>query len=274
MFKEEVDIYNHYNLTPVVYDFIQLENAKFLKNRDIHIKFDTGMGRLGFYNEDVESIKKHLKDFNVEGILSHFPSADTDRELTEKQILLFKSILKNLNITPKYVHIQNSAGIVYNCDFCNIVRVGIAMYGEKPSEDFPIDLKQVMSVKAKIISTKNLKKGKSVSYNGTFKADKDMKIAIIAFGYADGMPRLLSNKGYVLYKGRKAKIIGNITMDMTIIDITDFEDIKVGDYVTVFGYDNGEKISFKEVADIVGTIPYEIMCGISKRVARFEVKNA
>lgn len=232
------------------------------------------MSRLGFYEGDIENIRKYLNYFNVEGVLSHFPSADTNKELTNNQILILKYILNSLNITPKYVHIQNSAGLVYKCDFCNTVRVGIAMYGERPSEDFPIDLKQIMTVKAKIISVKNIKKGSSVSYNGTFKADRDMKIGIIAFGYADGMPRLLSNKGYVLYKGKKAKIVGNVTMDMTIIDITDFEDVKIGDYVTVFGYDNNEKISFKEVADMVGTIPYEVMCGISKRVLRFEVKNA
>ncbi len=274
LFKEEVDIYNLYNLTPVVYDFTQIENAKFLKNNNIHIKFDTGMGRLGFCKGDIENIKKHLDYFNVEGVLSHFPSADTNKELTNNQILMLKYILDNLNINPKYIHTQNSTGLVYKCDFCNTVRVGIAMYGEKPSEDFPIDLKQIMTVKAKIISVKNIKKGSSISYNGTFIADRDMKIAVVAFGYADGMPRLLSNKGYVLYKGKKAKIVGNVTMDMTIIDVTDFEDVKVGDYVTVFGYDNNEKISFKEVADMVGTIPYEIMCGISKRVLRFEVKNA
>ncbi len=270
---EEISYFNRYNLTPVISDFKQLSLAKELQNRKIHIKFDTGMHRLGFYREDVKQITSVLKDnrFEVEGLMSHFPSADIDPLFTEKQIKTFKEIVDIFSregINPEYVHLQNSAGLVYQCDYCNAVRVGLALYGVKPLENLPVPLLTVMSVKAKLISKKHLKKGDKVSYCGTFQADREMEIGIVSFGYADGLPRALSNKGYFLINGKKAPIIGNITMDMTIVDLTDIP-AKEGDVVLVIGKNGFKEISFNDVADMCETIPYEIMCRISKRVKRF-----
>ena len=273
--EEELECFNKYNLIPVISDFNQLKLANRLKNKIIHLKFDTGMNRLGFYKEDVEKVINLTKNLEIQGVMTHFPSADIDKEYTERQIQKFYKILqilKSKNIFPEYIHCQNSAGLAYRCDFCNLVRVGLVIYGEKPYNGFPIDLENIMYVKSKLISIKNLKKGERVSYTGSFTADKNMKIGIVSFGYADGLPRLLSNKGYFLINGKKAKIIGNITMDMTIVDLSDI-DAKVGDEVVIIGKQQNEEITFADVANLAQTISYEIMCGISKRVRRIQVED-
>ncbi len=274
---EEISFFNKYSLKPVISDFKQLSLVKELQCKGVHLKFDTGMHRLGFYKEDLDNIIRYIKSNNlyVEGVMSHFPSADIDPEYTQKQIEEFKNIytyfLKN-NFKIQFVHIQNSAGLVYECDFCNAVRVGLAIYGEYPSKHFPVPLQTVMSVKAKLIMKKRIKRGDKVSYCGTFEAERDMEIGIISFGYADGLPRGLSNKGYFLINGKKAYILGNITMDMTIVDITGI-DVKEGDVVLIVGKNGYREIRFSDVAEMCNTIPYEIMCRISKRVKRF-VKNS
>ncbi|MCX7760843.1 MAG: alanine racemase [Hydrogenothermaceae bacterium] len=265
--KGEEDLFLKYNLIPVVSTFENLSIAKSSGIRKIHLKFDTGMGRLGFFEEDISFLKDVIKDFEVEGVMTHFPSADIDVDFTEIQIKKFKDIVTSLNIHPKHIHIQNSAGVMYNCDYCTDVRIGLSMYGEKPCDNFPIPLKNVMSVYAKVISVKHFKKGTKISYCGTYTTTRDIKAGVISFGYADGLPRLLSNKGNIIINGKKADIIGNITMDMTIVDISDI-DTKVGDDAIIVGEDGSAKITFTDIAKLSGTIPYEIMCGISKRVVR------
>ncbi len=273
MLEEEIDIFNEYNLIPVISDFYHLKLIKKLRTKKIHIKFDTGMNRLGFYKKDIPEIVKYLSNIDVEGIMSHFPSADLDQNYTREQIkefFLIKEKLKMMLKTKfKYIHIQNTAGTIYKCDFCNSIRIGIGLYGTKPFENFPVELKQVMTVKAKVISIKEIKKGSKISYTGSFTADRDMKVAVVSFGYADGLPRSLSNKGYFLIKGKKAKIVGNITMDMTIVDISDISNINIGDEVIILG----EQITFDKVSKIANTIPYEIMCSISKRVFRKTIRE-
>ncbi len=271
--KEEVEIFNRHNLIPVISDASQLKTVLNLNNRKIHLKFDTGMHRLGFYENDLPFLFSFIKKnkIKIEGIMSHLSSADIDVEYTNYQIKQFSNLLKIFKanmINPKFIHIQNSAGIKYRCEFCNAIRVGISMYGEKPCEDFPLELETIMSLKSKIISIKKLRKNEKVSYCGTFTADRDMLIGVVSFGYADGLPRCLSNKGYLIIKGKLSPIIGNITMDMTIVDITENKDINIGDEVIIVGKDKNIKINFEDIANICNTIPYEIMCGISKRVYR------
>ncbi len=271
--EDEIEHFNQFNLTPVISDFYGLDLVKKLKNKNIHLKFDTGMHRLGFYEQDIEKIKSFIKvnNINVEGIMSHFPSADIDPEFTQFQIKKFYAIVKKFQaLNPQYIHLQNSAGIDYECSYCNAVRIGLALYGEKPKAKFPIKVENCMYVKSRLISIKNIKKGEKVSYCGNFTADKDMKIGVISFGYADGLPRNLSNKGYVLINGKRAYIIGNITMDMAIVSL-DNVDAQIGDEVTIIGKQKDKEITFSEIANLAGTIPYEIMCGISKRVKRVRV---
>lgn len=267
----EIECFMKYNLVPVISDFNQLNLIRKFRINKIHLKFDTGMHRLGFYEKDIPELIEKTKNAKIEGIMSHFPSADCDRKFTQKQIKKFEQILKIINsygINPIYIHLQNSAGLMYKCDYCNAVRIGISIYGEKASENFNIPVKTVMSVKSKVISVKKVKKGENISYGRTFTSKKDMKIAIVAFGYADGLPRALSNRGYFLINGKKAPIVGNVTMDMTMVDITEIEDVKPGTVVTIVGKDNGNEIYFRDIAKMCGTIPYEIMCRISKRVKR------
>lgn len=276
LLKDEIDIFNLYSLTPVISDFKHLELVDKLRYKKIHINFDTGMHRLGFYKEDIEKILKIISEKNIliEGIMTHFPSADIDPDLTRWQIKELKDILNrlnNLNIFPKYIHSQNSAGLVYRCDFCNAVRIGLSMYGEKPIENFPIDISNVMSLKAKLISIKNIKKGDKISYCGTFIAPKDMRIGTVSFGYADGLPRDLSNKGKFILNGDFCHIVGNITMDMTMIDISNIRNAKTGEDVIIIGKQDNCIITFGDVAKSIDTISYEIMCRVSKRVHRFIV---
>jgi len=273
IFEEEIEIFNEFNLTPVVSDFNQLKNVRFLTNKSVHINFDTGMHRLGFYEENLNEIVQFIQEngIHLEGIMTHFPSADIDPDYTNRQIRsLYKILIKlrKAGIYPQFIHSQNSAGLVYKCDFCNVVRIGLAMYGEPPTEDFPIELENIMEVKARVISIKDLKKGDKVSYCGTFTAPRNMKIAIVSFGYADGLPRSLSNIGKFIINNEFVNIIGNVTMDMTIVDVSHLRDISIGDEVTIIGKGEDKEIKFSDVAKLTNTIPYEIMCRISKRVKR------
>jgi len=268
LLPEEKKYFTEYNLIPVISDYNQLKLVKNLPIRKIHLKFDTGMHRLGFPPEEVDNLLRKLDGIQVEGVMSHFPSADTDRQLTENQIKQFKGIVDRLkHLKPKYIHLQNSAGLMYNCDYCNAVRIGISIYGEKPSPQFNIPVKMVMGVKAKLITVKKLKKGERVSYNGTFQANRDMVVGVVAFGYADGLPRELSNRGYFKINGKKAPILGNITMDMTVVDLSEVGNVSPSQEVVVVG----DGITFSQIASLSNTIPYEIMCRISKRVKRIPV---
>lgn len=271
LLEGEDELFSRYNLIPVISTYESLYLAKQKGIRKIHLKFDTGMSRLGFFPENIEKLKKVLDSFYVEGVMSHFPSADIDAEFTNRQIEIFRYIVKELG-SPRHIHIQNSAGITFTCDFCTDVRIGLSMYGEKPTNSFPIELKGVMSIYARVISVKDVRKGSRVSYCGTFEADRDMKLAVVSFGYADGLPRLLSNRGQLLLDGKRARIVGNITMDMTMVDASDIR-AKVGDEVVIIGESNHEKITFTEIAKLSRTIPYEIMCGISKRVVRIPIRG-
>ncbi len=273
--KDEIDIFNYYSLTPVVSDFYHLELLKQLSKKRIHLKFDTGMHRLGFYEADIPKLLESIKRLNIyiEGVMSHFPSADIDPSYTKSQINRFKTIVRNFyesGINPQYIHLQNSAGLIYDCDFCNLVRVGLVLYGEKPFENFPLNVENCMYVKSRLISIKNVKKGDKISYTGSFKAPTSMKIGIVSFGYADGLPRVLSNRGFSLVNGKKAPYIGNITMDMSILDLSGI-DAKIGDEVVIVGKQQNKEITFTDIAKLANTIPYEVMCGISKRVKRIEV---
>jgi len=273
------------DITPTIYSF---EQAKYLdelgrknnKKVTIHIKIDTGMHRVGLDIDEstVEEVKKisKLENIFIEGIYTHFATADeNDKTYTRKQVENFKYIVDRLeddgvNIPIK--HVSNSAATVdlpeYNFD---MVRPGLIMYGLYPadSQRSKIDLKPVMSLHSKIFHIKTLKKEEGIGYGLTYTAKTDLKTAVIPLGYADGYFRGLSNKGEVLIGGKKAKIIGNICMDKFMVDITDL-DVKTGDEVILFG----EEHPIDELAKILGTINYELVCAMSKkRVPKVYKKN-
>ena len=283
-------------ITQSVYslDYAKALSAKCEKHNltiKIHIKLDTGMSRIGFMcqefprdNNSIKEIKEacSLKGLNPEGIFTHFcvsDSADEGKAFTEKQFDNFTytvNSLKENKVNFEIVHCSNSgATLDYPQTYCNMVRAGIILYGLQPS---PVcgsgaGLKPVMSMKTVIAHIKTIEKGASVSYGRTFIADKELKIATVPVGYADGFIRAYSKDGYMIVGGKKAPIIGRICMDQTMIDVTDIPDVKIGDEVLVFGSgEHGERTA-DDLADCADTINYEVVYTISKRVPRFFVRH-
>lgn len=246
----------------------------------VHIKIDTGMTRLGVKIKDLEPFITELKKFSniqVEGVFTHLSSADTDEEYTKMQVTTFEAALdkiKEMGITPRYTHICSSAGILLNiAEFCNMVRIGIAAYGYYPDENMKekfkgednIGLEGVFKLEAPICSIREVDEDVYVSYSKTYITKRKSKVATIQIGYADGLNRLLSNQYMVTVNGKDAKIIGNICMDMCMIDITDIEEIKESDKVTIFDYNDGK---VDDIAKICGSINYEVITTVGKRVER------
>ncbi|MBF0489444.1 MAG: alanine racemase [Candidatus Omnitrophica bacterium] len=248
----------------------------------IHIKVDTGMGRLGIAEGDVVSFVKDVqsqyKNIKLDGIYTHFPVADTDRDFTFAQMRRFRDLvftLENQFITFTYVHAGNSMGLGdYKSELFNLARPGLMLYGLYPSVELKmrIHLKPVMSVKSKIIFVKAIKKGQGVSYGHTFKAKEDMTIAVLPIGYSNGYLRALSNKSFVLIHGVRCPLIGRVTMDQTIIDISALalsaKVPHVGEEVVLIGHQKDQMISCDDVAHWAGTISYEIVCSLGSRLPR------
>lgn len=247
----------------------------------IHIKLDTGMSRLGFDCRDdglcgvgdaIAAAK--MSGFNFEGIFTHFAvsdrSADNDDRFTDEQYARFcraVKVFESNGLTPKILHCCNSAALIKDGDkHLNLCRPGIILYGLRPSDsaEFHKGLTPVMTLKSVVSMVKTVEKDTCVSYGKTFKTTKEMKIATVAAGYADGYPRALSNKAYVLINGKKAQILGRVCMDQLVVDITNIDGVKMGDEVILFGKD----LPVDVLADLCGTINYEIVCGISPRVPR------
>ena len=243
------------------------------KTVKVHIKIDTGMSRLGFILSSFENTINELSNYSnikIDGIYSHLSSADSDYDYTLKQINTFETgikILEDLNIKPKYIHILNSAGILNFTKYCfNTVRIGDSLYGYYPDNSLreKITLKPSVKIESKIINIQTYPKGTKISYNQTYTLEKDSKIATVQMGYADGLFRNLSNKFYVKINNTYCKIIGNICMDMFMCDITDLDKVNIGDSVTILDFDD----SIYEMSKIAGTINYEILSRISRRVER------
>ena len=262
-----------YNLVVGVssYDFIN-ELAKYNKEIIIHVEIGTGMGRTGVHPYKIEKFIKHIpKNILVEGLYTHFSSADNDIEYTEKQLESFKIAIdkvKKILGNIKYIHAAASNAILNFPDsYFNLVRPGIILYGYKSSDDTyeKINIKPIVKLKSKVTFLKTVDKGTSIGYGRSYITDKKTKIATIPVGYADGFRRELSNNFEVLINGEKAKIVGKICMDSFMADVTNIKDIKLGDEVII--WDN-KNITLDDIADKCHTINYEIMCTISNRVPR------
>lgn len=285
--KELIETAIAHNIELCVYhkdiaEAISLEAQRQNKIAHIHIKIDTGMGRIGFLCDEsnvqdslnaVESIAK-LPNIQIAGIFTHFSSADeSDLAYTQMQVRRYDDFIKALEscgITGFIRHCSNSAGIFsYPQGIFDMVRVGIVSYGISPIPQMPLKLKPVLSLKARVVHIKTLPKNYAISYGRTFITPKTMRIATICAGYADGYSRLLSNKGEVLIRGKRAKVVGNVCMDQLCVDISDIKDAKIGDCAVLFGVDEwGNEISPDELAQKIGTISYEIICAVSNRVPR------
>ncbi len=244
----------------------------------VHIKLDTGMGRLGFdcRSEEAPGLTEALQvlqlpNLEVTGVFMHFATADADaqedRVFTQSQAQRFRKAVAAMEATGHcfdFIHCCNSAGTLSLPALGNAIRPGIVLYGLSPLERSIPELKPVMSLYSTVSMVKTLAPGESVSYGRTYVAPQARRIATVCIGYGDGVPRLLSGKGHVLIRGKKAPIVGRICMDHLCVDVTDIEGVCTGDTVTVFG----PGLPVEELAGQAQTIHYEILCGISKRVTR------
>ena len=255
------------------------------KQVHIHIGLDTGMSRIGFADvpESVETIKKiaDLPNVEIEGMFTHFARADEyDRSPAMVQLeryQKFSDLVEAAGVEIPLHHCSNSAGIIRVPEAnLSIVRAGITIYGIYPSSEVERDivkLTPVMELKSHVTYVKDVPEGAAISYGGTYVADKKRRVATIPVGYADGYPRQLSNKGWVLIHGKKAPILGRVCMDQFMVDVTEIGDVKKGDEVTLLGRDGDEFISIEEIGDLCGRFSYEFACDISPRVPRIYVKD-
>lgn len=278
--KSEVNDYLKYKVLPTVFTEEHLsylrETGK--KNIRIHIKIDTGMGRLGVsYNEAAAFIKKVSldKQFIIDGIYTHFATSDEyDKSYALLQLERFKAIvdeLKKSNVNYGLAHCANSGAILDMPDaYFDMVRPGIALYGYYPSDETSesIKLKPVMSLVTSVTNIKEVEPGQSISYGRKFIAKAKTRIATASVGYADGYVRGLSNKAEVIIKGKKYPQVGQVCMDRIMFDIGTNGSIKENDEVILLGKSKGLEITASDWAKMLNTIPYEITCNISKRVPR------
>ncbi len=251
----------------------------------VHIKLDTGMTRIGFQmtEEAVREVLRinELPGLDIEGIFTHFARADeADRKWAVRQYERYKWFageLEKNGMIFRIKHVSNSAAIMEMPEtYNNMVRPGIILYGIYPSGEMDpasLDIKPVMSFKTRISHIKELPEDRQVSYGGKYQALKGDRIGTIAVGYADGYTRAQSGKAEVLYKGKRVKVIGNICMDQCMIDLRDFPDAKAGDEVVLIGRSGDEEITVDEVAARYGTIGYEVVCAVNRRVPRYYFKN-
>lgn len=271
-YKEEIDDIIKYNIIPGICSIGFLnELIKLNKEMKIHIEVETGMNRTGFTSlKEIIPLLENSK-ITVDGIYTHFSSADTDDEYTKKQIKRFTEYYDDISKHFKnirYIHTSASNGLInYKIDITNAIRPGIVMYGYPSYEEIKnkIELKPVATLISKISYLKEVNKNEPISYNQTYRTPKKTKVATIAIGYADGLKRTLSNKGNVVINNIKCPIIGNVCMDSILVDVTKVKDVKIGDKVYIF---DNKLITLEDIASTCKTINYEILCNISDRVPR------
>ncbi|MCF0128966.1 MAG: alanine racemase [Pseudobutyrivibrio sp.] len=289
VFEDDYEKIVKYNIRPCV---SSLDMARKLsacaalqnKNVKIHVKIDTGMHRIGFDCSDnsVEEIAliSELPNIEMEGMFTHFSKADeSDKNFSTnqfKKFLQMKEALLEKNVEFEVYHCANSAAILDLKDYkLDLVRSGITTYGLWPSDEVKKDLnlKPALSLYSHVSFVKKLKAGEPVSYGGTFLTDKDSVIATIPVGYADGYARSLSNKGFVLIHGKRAKIVGRICMDQFMVDVTDIEGTSIGDEVVLIGRMEDESITIEELGELSGRFNYEFVCDLGERIPRVYIEH-
>ncbi len=247
----------------------------------VHIKVDTGMGRLGVWHKDAPEFIRLVASFPnliIDGIFTHFPLSDRDPKFTGQQLKDFSLLLDSLGElkkTIRYVHAANSMGLSgYQNSILNLARPGLMLYGLYPRQDLQkkIKLKAAMSVKTRVLFVKTLEKGRGVSYGHTYVAKKNIKVATLAIGYSDGYFRCLSNKAAVLIHGKRCPVVGNVTMDQIIVDVSNAGTVKIGDVALILGVYKKQSISAQELGTWAGTINYEIVCNLGNRLERKYIK--
>ena len=289
-YQEDYDLIAAEELRPTVFKLSmaqELSRAALRKNKTvkIHIKIDTGMSRIGYRDleKSVPEILEisRLPGLEIEGLFTHFARADEREKAPAYQQLekyqAFQKALKEAGLKIPLCHCSNSAGIIRipeaNMD---AVRAGIILYGLYPSEEVekePVPLKPLMTLKSHIAYIKTLEPGVQISYGGTYTTQKEARVATIPVGYADGYARSLSNKGWVLIRGKKAPILGRVCMDQFMVDVTDIPEARELDEVILLGKSQDQQITMEELGELSGRFNYEFACCISKRVPRIYFKG-
>ena len=245
----------------------------------LHLKVDTGLIRYGLPPQEIVPLAEALRGMaalEVEGIFTHFASADEgDKRFTLEQYTIFRTVVERLPWIPMR-HVSNTATLLDRPEMSlDMVRPGVGMYGLYPSQyvSRSLNLRPVLSLKSRVTRLTAIAPGDGVSYGRTWRANRPSVIALVMCGYGDGLPRVLSNRGSVLVRGRKVPIVGRVCMDMLMADVTDVPDVTEGDEVVIIGRQEEAEISAGELADLCSTISYEILCGISARVPRLYLKG-
>jgi alanine racemase len=290
LFSENYEDVIKHDIQVMIY---QLEEARALskcavamkKKVSIHIKLDTGMGRIGFETtkENIVRIQEihALPNLNLLGLATHFAKADEeDKTFTNKQIERFiwiRDALQENNIAFPYTHLANSAAVLdMKHSHMDLVRVGIAIHGLYPSESVnheEVILEPTLSLNSRVSYVKWVEADTPIGYGGTYITKKKSRIVTVPVGYADGYPRSLSNKGKVLIRGKKLPIIGRICMDYLMVDATHLAEVELGDIVTLIGEQQGERITVAELGALSERFPYEFVCDLSKRIPREYLQN-
>ncbi len=283
IFREQLEDLFAYRLTPVVSDPSILTAlgqcaANGSSPYPIHLKIETGMGRLGLTQNELEIIlAKHTfpSSLRLEGLMSHLADSDgLDPDSTNQQINRFEraiTAIRKEGFSVPMIHLSNSAGIVrFPSAHYSLVRPGIMLYGyhTMPHTVQAPDLKPVLSLTTRIAQLRLIQPGETVSYNRTFMAKRPTQIAVLPIGYSDGLNRQLSNRGHVLVRERRAPIVGRVCMDMVMIDVTMIPSVTVGDEVVLIGQQGNERITADNLAEWAGTISYEVLCAISPQIPR------
>ncbi|MDP2661846.1 MAG: alanine racemase [Dehalococcoidia bacterium] len=267
-----------HGLTPTVNSLQHAEavagaSRRLGKVTPVHLKVDTGLNRFGLDRAGVLALARaieHLPSLRLEGAYTHFASADeADKSFTWRQFEEFMAVVQEMDISIR--HVANSAAILDLPEMrLDMVRAGIALYGLYPSPDVSraTPLSPVLSLKSRVARVREVAECETVSYGRTWMAPSRCAIALAPCGYADGLPRLLSNRGAMLVRSRRAPIVGRICMDLAMIDVTGIDGVSEGDELVVIGGQGQESISVEEIAGQAGTISYEILCGVSRRVPR------
>jgi len=248
----------------------------------VHLKVDTGMGRLGVRADEAVDLGVRLAamgGLRLEGLFTHFPSADEDAEFTERQIALFERICADLagrDVVVPLRHAANSAAVgAHPRSFFNAVRPGITLYGYDPfaAAERTLHTQPVLAVKTRIVLLKRFAPGETIGYGRTYAVREPLRGAVVPIGYADGLDRLLSNRGAMLVRGRRAPIVGRISMDQTVLDVSRVPGVAVGDEVVVLGEQGSERITAADHARLCGTIAHEILTGLGRRVKRVYLRS-
>ncbi|HKQ70126.1 MAG TPA: alanine racemase [Polyangiaceae bacterium] len=277
-------------VTPVIYDVAQAEGiareVRIAATRpaspiSVHLKIDTGMGRLGCEQGDIVEVVAKLRDIpevRIDGLMTHLACADDESiDAVTQQLDRFEratAVARAQGVTPQVRHAANSAA-VFRCERAKLdwVRPGIALFGIAPRFGATLDLRPAMSIRTEVVAVRDIAKGEPIGYGWTWRAQRDSRIATIPMGYADGLSRQLSNRGEVLIGGKRAPVAGTVSMDLTMIDVTDHGTVLVRDEVVVMGPQQGplgkDIITASEIATRAGTIPWDILTSVSRRVPRF-----